>query len=113
MNAPFTLEDIISRNMNPEKLPTLQRVFDTVCEEAAIPESAESERSELAEKLLSAGETAVGHNQIRAVADDIRAQGRGPLPALSAWSVLIGSKYPLSPSLRHTPAIVCTQLSLL
>ncbi len=60
MNAPFKLEDIVSRNMNPEKLPTLQRVFDTVCEEAAIPESAASERSELAEKLLSAGETAMG-----------------------------------------------------
>jgi formiminotetrahydrofolate cyclodeaminase len=60
MNAPFTLEDLISRNMNPEKLSTLERVFNTVCEEAAIPESAESERSELAEKLLSAGETAIG-----------------------------------------------------
>jgi hypothetical protein len=60
MNAPFTLEDIVSRHMNPEKLVTLQRVFSTVCEEAAIPESAKSERSELAEKLLAAGETAVG-----------------------------------------------------
>jgi formiminotetrahydrofolate cyclodeaminase len=60
MNAPFTLEYLISRNMNPEKLSTLERVFNTVCEEAAIPESAESERSELAEKLLSAGETAIG-----------------------------------------------------
>jgi hypothetical protein len=60
MNAPFTLEDIISRNMNPEKLPTLERVFKTACEEASIPESAESERSELAEKLLAAGATTVG-----------------------------------------------------
>ena len=39
MNAPFTLDDLASRNMNPEKLETLRRVFDAVCEEAAIPES--------------------------------------------------------------------------
>jgi hypothetical protein len=57
MNAPFTLDDLASRNMNPEKLETLRRVFETVCEEAAIPESAKSERNELAEKLLTAGVT--------------------------------------------------------
>ena len=42
MNAPFTLDDLASRNMNPEKLETLRRVFDAVCAEAAIPESAMS-----------------------------------------------------------------------
>ena len=57
MNAPFTLDDLASRNMNPEKLETLRRVFDAVCEEAAIPESAKSERNELAEKLLTAAVT--------------------------------------------------------
>jgi hypothetical protein len=57
MNAPFTLDDLASRNMNPEKLDTLRRVFDAVCVEAAIPESAKSERNELAEKLLTAGVT--------------------------------------------------------
>ena len=57
MNAPFTLDDLASRNMNPEKLEALRRVFDAVCEEAAIPESAKSERNELAEKLLTAGVT--------------------------------------------------------
>jgi hypothetical protein len=55
MNAPFTLDDLATRNMNPEKLAALQRVFDTVCVEAAIPEAARSERNELAEKLLTAG----------------------------------------------------------
>ncbi|HUQ36906.1 MAG TPA: hypothetical protein VM144_11075 [Aestuariivirga sp.] len=55
MNAPFTLDDLATRNMNPEKLAALQRVFDTVCVEAAIPEGARSERNELAEKLLTAG----------------------------------------------------------
>ena len=55
MNAPFTLDDLVSRNMNPEKLATLQHVFETVCVEAAIPENARSERNELAEKLLTAG----------------------------------------------------------
>ena len=57
MNAPFTLDDLASRNMNPEKLEALRRVFDAVCEEAAIPENAKSERNELAEKLLTAGVT--------------------------------------------------------
>lgn len=57
MHTPFTMDDLVSRNMNPEKLETLRRVFDTVCEEAAIPESAKSERNELAEKLLTAGVT--------------------------------------------------------
>lgn len=57
MNAPFTLDDLASRNMNPEKLETLRRVFETVCVEAAIPEGAKSERNELAEKLLTAGVT--------------------------------------------------------
>lgn len=57
MHTPFTMDDLVSRNMNPEKLETLRRVFDTVCAEAAIPESAMSERNELAEKLLTAGVT--------------------------------------------------------
>ncbi len=55
MNAPFTLDDLASRNMNPEKLETLRRIFETVCQEAAIPEGAKSERNELAEKILAAG----------------------------------------------------------
>jgi len=45
MHTPFTMDDLVSRNMNPEKLETLRRVFDTVCAEAAIPESANSERN--------------------------------------------------------------------
>ena len=57
MNAPFTMDDLVSRNMNPEKLETLRRVFETVCVEAAIPENAKSERNELADKLLTAGVT--------------------------------------------------------
>lgn len=57
MHTPFTMDDLVSRNMNPEKLETLRRVFETVCEEAEIPESAKSERNELAEKLLTAGVT--------------------------------------------------------
>ena len=44
-----------SRNMNPEKLETLRRVFETVCVEAEIPENAKSERNELADKILTAG----------------------------------------------------------
>lgn len=55
MPTPFTMEDLVSRNINPEKLEALRRVFDAVCEEAAIPESAKSERNDLADKLLTAG----------------------------------------------------------
>jgi hypothetical protein len=55
MNAPFTMDDLVSRNMNPEKLETLRRVFETVCVEAEIPENAKSERNELADKILTAG----------------------------------------------------------
>ena len=57
MNAPFTLDDLVTRNMSPEKLAILQHVFDAVCEEAVIPEGAKSERNELAEKLLTASVT--------------------------------------------------------
>ena len=57
MHTPFTMDDLVSRNMNPEKLEALRRVFDAVCEEASIPESAKSERNELADKLLTAGVT--------------------------------------------------------
>ena len=51
MNTQFKLDDLVARNINPEKLATLQRVFETACMEAAIPEGARSERNELAEKL--------------------------------------------------------------
>jgi hypothetical protein len=59
MNAEFTFDHLVSRKMNPEKVAVLQRVFDTVCKEAAIPASAKSERNELAQKLLTAGVTIV------------------------------------------------------
>ena len=65
MNAPFTMDDLVSRNMNPEKLETLRRVFETVCVEAEIPENAKSERNELADKILTAG-VSVGDGRRRA-----------------------------------------------
>jgi hypothetical protein len=58
MNKHITFEDLAVRNQagffSPEKLSTLKRVFDTVCEEAAIPVGTKSERNDLAMKLITA-----------------------------------------------------------
>ena len=62
MSNQITFEDLAIRNetgfVSAEKLSTLKRVFDAVCEEAAIPVGAKSERNDLAHKLLNASSTA-------------------------------------------------------
>jgi hypothetical protein len=41
----------------PDRLTVLRHIFDTVCEEAAIPPNATAERNEVANKLLQASAT--------------------------------------------------------
>ena len=61
MKAPITLYDFALRKrvglINREQLGSLKRVFDIVCTEAAIPTEPQLERTELAEKLLTASAT--------------------------------------------------------
>ena len=61
MNKPFTVENAAVRRqagyISPERLATLKMIFETVCDEAAIPSDAKGERDALATKLLVAGET--------------------------------------------------------
>jgi hypothetical protein len=46
-----------ARSFSPERLATLKTIFETVCDEAAIPPEASSDRDALAAKILLAGET--------------------------------------------------------
>jgi hypothetical protein len=41
----------------PDRLTALRRIFDIVCEEAAIPPNATAERNEVANKILQASAT--------------------------------------------------------
>ena len=58
MDTLASFEDLAVRvqtgNLTPEKLATLRRVFDAICEEFKIPLSAKSERNDLAYKILTA-----------------------------------------------------------
>ena len=61
MDMPFTFETAVvrhrARSFSPERLATLKSIFETVCDEAAIPADAEGDRDALATKILVAGET--------------------------------------------------------
>ena len=61
MDMPFTFESAVVRRpagyFSPERLTTLKNIFETVCDEAAIPPDASSDRDALATKILVAGET--------------------------------------------------------
>ena len=61
MDMPFTFENAVVRRpggyFSPERLTTLKNIFETVCDEAAIPVDARSDRDALATKILVAGET--------------------------------------------------------
>ena len=61
MDMPFTFENAVVRhkagNFSAERLVTLKNIFETVCDEAAIPADARRDRSALAKKILVAGET--------------------------------------------------------
>ena len=61
MDMPFTFESAVVRRQpgyfSPERLATLKNIFDTVCDEAAIPADARGDRDALATKILVAGET--------------------------------------------------------
>ena len=61
MDTLAGFEDLAVRvqtgNLTPEKLATLRRVFDAICEEFKIPLSAKSERNDLAHKILTAAGT--------------------------------------------------------
>lgn len=61
MDMPFTFENAVVRhkagNFSAERLLTLKNIFETVCDEAAIPADAGDDRHALAAKILVAGET--------------------------------------------------------
>jgi hypothetical protein len=61
MDTLISFEDLAIRNqtgiLTPEKLATLRRVFDAICEEFKIPLAAKSERNDLAHKILNAAGT--------------------------------------------------------
>ncbi len=61
MDMPFTFENAVVRhkagNFSAERLLTLKNIFETVCDEAAIPADAGDDRHALATKILIAGET--------------------------------------------------------
>lgn len=61
MDMPFTFENAVVRhkasNFSAERLATLKNIFETVCDEAAIPAEAVDDRHAVATKILVAGET--------------------------------------------------------
>lgn len=61
MDMPFTFENAVVRHkagsFSAERLLTLKNIFETVCDEAAIPADAGDDRHALATKILIAGET--------------------------------------------------------
>ena len=61
MDMPSAFENAAARHwagyFSPERLATLKDIFETVCEEAAIPADASGDRNALATKILVAGET--------------------------------------------------------
>ena len=61
MDMPFTFENAVVRRpvgyFSPERLTTLKKIFETVCDEAAIPADAIDDRDALATKILVTSET--------------------------------------------------------
>jgi len=61
MDMPFVFEDAVVRHpvgyFSPDRLTTLKNIFETVCDEAAIPPDASSDRDALAAKILVTSET--------------------------------------------------------
>ena len=61
MNRSFAFENAVVRHpagyFSPERLTTLKNIFETVCDEAAIPPDASSDRNALATKILVTSET--------------------------------------------------------
>jgi hypothetical protein len=61
MNQQFSKDSILrlsdGRYYDPEVIATLKRIFDLICEEAAIPENATAERNEVARQMLLACST--------------------------------------------------------
>ena len=61
MDMPFTFESAVVRHQagyfSPERLTALKNIFETVCDEAAIPADASDDRDALATKILLTSET--------------------------------------------------------
>jgi len=61
MNRSFSFENAVvrhpARSFSPERLATLKDIFETVCDEAAIPPDANGDRDALATKILVTSET--------------------------------------------------------
>jgi hypothetical protein len=61
MDMPFTFENAVVQRqasyISPERLTTLKNIFETVCDEAAIPADASGDRNALATKILVTSET--------------------------------------------------------
>jgi hypothetical protein len=61
MDMPFTFENAVVQRqasyISPERLTTLKNIFESVCDEAAIPVDATGDRNALATKILVTSET--------------------------------------------------------
>ena len=61
MDLPFSFENVVVQrragNISPERLTKLKNIFETVCDEAAIPADASGDRDALATKILVTSET--------------------------------------------------------
>ena len=61
MDMPFSFEAAVVQRqagyISPERLTTLKNIFETVCDEAAIPPDASGDRNALATKILVTSET--------------------------------------------------------
>ena len=61
MNRSFSFENAVVRhkagNLSAERLVTLKNIFETVCDEAAIPPDASGDHDALATKILVTSET--------------------------------------------------------
>ena len=61
MNRSLSFEMAVvrhpARSFSPERLALLKNIFETVCDEAAIPLDADSDRDSLAAKILVTSET--------------------------------------------------------
>lgn len=81
MDMPFTFESAAARHahgtMSLERLTMLKNIFDSVCDEAAIPADARGDRDALAAKILVAGETIQSEMMLVLTAMQTAMGGRG------------------------------------
>jgi hypothetical protein len=80
MDMPFTFENAIVQRqasyISPERLTTLKNIFETVCDEAAIPADASGDRNALATKILVTSETVESEMMLVLAAMQAAMEGR-------------------------------------